>query len=141
MPENNLPSNLGYGTITGRFLIAYADGIDLDQYPDGVAASGKIYLTPSPNLIKNGTASPAPVTIIPATIECSLDDEGYLLGPDGLRGIRVLATDDPDGNPVDWYWTVSYELTDPNSVPTRRIPTHNIQVPTGATVDLTINGA
>ena len=141
MPDNTLPSNLSYGTVTGRFLIAYADGIDLDDYPDGIAASGSIFFTSSPNSIKNATATPAPVTIIPTVIECSLNNEGYLTGPDGTAGVRLLATDDTDGSPTDWYWTVSYQLFDPSGVPTRRIPTHTIQVPSGATVDLTINGA
>lgn len=140
MPDNNLPTNLGYGTVVGRFLIAYSDGVDLDLFPDGEPATGNIFLTPSVKVIKNPTATPAPVTIIPATVVCALDSEGYLTGPDLNRGIRVVATNDPDGSPTDWTWTVDYELYDQMGNPLRRIPSHAIQVPEGQVTDLTLTG-
>ena len=34
-----LPTNVGYGTVTGRFMLAYADGSDADVFPDGVGMS------------------------------------------------------------------------------------------------------
>lgn len=138
---NTLPSNASYGIVKGRFLLAYADGIDADLYPDGAAAKGSIMFTPSAANIKDWTASPVPVTMLPATVECVLDSEGYLLGKDGSRGVRLLATNDPDLNPGDWTWRVDYFLTDQDDTPTRGIPTHHIEVPgfTGENeVDLTI---
>ena len=68
MPTN-LPSNLSYGTVVGRFLLAYADGIDEDLNPDGAAAKGSIFLIPSIIILKDATATPSPVTIIPTSIE------------------------------------------------------------------------
>jgi len=131
-----LPSNVSYGTVTGRFLLAYADGVDSGLNPDGVAAKGTVLFTPSPAYVKNLTATPAPVTILPATIECELDDDGYLLGSDGTRGVRLVATDDPDNNPVEWTWRVDFRLTDQDDVPTRGITRFSFELPSNTTVDL-----
>lgn len=134
---NELPSNVGYGTVTGRFLLAYSDSADGDLYPDGAPAQGSVLFTPSPNYVKNASASPAPVTILPATISCDLDSEGYLLGYTGTRGVRLVATDDADNNPVDWTWKVTFRLTDADGTPTRGIPDFSFELPQGTTVDLT----
>jgi hypothetical protein len=132
-----LPSNVNYGTVNGRFLLAYADGSDLDPNPDGVPAKGSVLFTPSPSYVKNVSASPAPVTILPATIECLLDSEGYLLGSDDTRGVRLVATDDADNNPLDWTWKVTFRLTDQTDTPTRGIPDFSFELPGGTSVDLT----
>lgn len=134
---NELPSNVSYGTVTGRFLLAYSDSNDADLYPDGVPAKGTVLFTPSPNYVKNAGASPAPVTILPATISCDLDSEGYLLGYTGQRGVRLVATDDADNNPVDWTWKVTFRLTDQTDTPTRGIPDFSFELPGGSTIDLT----
>jgi hypothetical protein len=133
----DIPSNLSYGTVTGRFLLAYADSNDEGLNPDAVPAKGTVYFTPSPNYIKDVTASPAPVTILPASVECALDSDGYVLGYSGSQGVRLLATDDPDGNPVDWTWTVEFRLTDATGSPVRTVPNFSFELPGGTTVDLT----
>ncbi len=132
-----LPTNVGYGTVTGRFMLAYADGGDADVFPDGVAAKGTVYLTPSPVYLKNSTAAPAPVTILPSTVECVLDADGYILGTDGTAGVRLVATDDADNNPVNWTWSVEFRLTDQDDVPIRTIPKFSFELPQGTSVDLT----
>ena len=132
-----LPSNVSYGTVTARFLLAYADGSDVDSYPDGVAAQGSVTFTPSASYVKNVNASPAPVTIIPSAITCSLDSEGYLLGTDGSRGVKLVATDDQDNNPYDWTWEVSFALLDANGANAGNISSFSFSLASGATVDLT----
>lgn len=132
----SLPSNVNYGTVTGRFLLAYADGIDSGLFPDGAPAKGTVLFTPSADYLKNLSASPAPVTILPATIECDLDSDGYLLGSDGSRGVRLVATDDPDNNPVEWTWRVDLRLTDQADVPVRGLARFSFELPSGETVDL-----
>jgi hypothetical protein len=133
----DIPSNLSYGTVTGRFLLAYADSNDSGLNPDAVPAQGTVYFTPSPNYIKDPSATPAPVTILPASIECQLDSEGYVVGYGTDRGVRLLATDDPQGNPVDWTWSVNFRLTDASGTPVRTIPDFSFELPAGTTVDLT----
>lgn len=134
---NELPLNVGYGTVIGRYLLAYADSSDVDPYPDGKPASGTILFTPSADYVKNASATPDPVTILPSTVSCNLDSEGYILGPDGNRGVRLIATDDTDNNPSGWTWSVYYRLTDELGVATNTIPSHSISLPEGTTVDLT----
>jgi hypothetical protein len=132
-----LPTNVGYGTVTGRFMLAYADGSDGDLFPDGVAAKGTVYFTPSPVYLRNSSAAPAPVTILPSTVECSLDADGYVLGTDGSAGVRLVATDDADNNPVNWTWSVEFRLTDQDDVPIRTIPKFSFELPQDTSVDLT----
>tara|TARA_R110000782_G_scaffold24891_1_gene64631 strand:- start:4172 stop:5434 length:1263 start_codon:yes stop_codon:yes gene_type:complete len=132
-----LPTNVGYGTVTGRFMLAYADGSDADVFPDGVPAKGTVYLTPSPIYLRNALAAPAPVTILPSTVECALDADGYILGTDGNPGVRLVATDDADNNPVNWTWSVEFRLTDQDNVPIRTIPKFSFELPQGTSVDLT----
>lgn len=135
---NELPTNLGYGTIVGRFLLAYADGSDEDLNPDGVAAMGSIFFVPSVNAVRNATASPAPVTIMPATVECTLDSEGYLVGPQGSRGVRLISTNDPDITPNNWYWTVKFKLTDQGGTPLNGLDNKMLTLTGGETIDLTL---
>lgn len=131
-----LPSNVGYGTVVGRFLLAYADGSDVDSAPDGVAAKGSIFFNPSPILLKDAGASPNPVTIVPSRVEATLDANGYLLGPDGNQGIRLVATNDTDLNPVNWTWGVEFYLTDETGTPIS-LSNFSFSLPQGTTVDLT----
>lgn len=132
---NELPTNLGYGTVNGRFLLAYADSVDADLYPDGVAAKGTLFFTPSPASIKDLGASPDPVTILPASVEATLDSEGYLCGYGTTRGIRLVATDDADAQPVNWTWKVEFRLTDQadTAVP---LTSFSFALPGGTSVDL-----
>lgn len=136
----DLPSNLSYGTVVGRFLLAYADGVDENLNPDGAAAKGSIFLIPSIIILKDATASPSPVTIIPSTIECTLDTDGYLTSPAGQLGVRILATNDTDGNPTGWTWTARYQLSDQSDTPIKGIPDQIISVPAGQTIDLSVVG-
>ena len=137
MAVNDIPSNIGYGTITGRFLIAYADGADADLYPDGVPASGNIYFTPLVEALRDATSSPSPVTIVPQVIACSLDIDGYLTSPSGGSGVRLVATDNTTDGVGDWYWKVEYRLTNESGQPLRGIPSHTMSLPSGSSIDLT----
>ena len=131
-----LPSNVNYGTVVGQFLLAYADGSDVGPNPDGVPAKGFIYFRPSPIKLLDASASPNPVTILPAVVECALDEDGYLLGSDDTRGVRLVATNDTDLNPTNWTWLVEFRLTDQDDTPVS-IPSFSIALPSGTTVDLT----
>lgn len=131
-----LPSNVNFGTVVGQFLLAYADSDDAGPEPDGEPAKGSIFFRPSPIKLLNASATPNPVTVLPAVVECLLDTEGYLLGYPGDRGVRLVATDDPDMNPTGWTWTVEFRLTDQDDVPVS-LPSFSIELPSDTTVDLT----
>jgi hypothetical protein len=134
-----LPSNVSYGTVHGRFILAYGDTDDAGLFPDAVPASGSVFFTPSPVFLKNAGASPDPVTILPAPVEVSLDADGYIRahsGADGL-GVRLVATDDPDNNPVNWTWSVQFRLTDEDGTPVP-MPGFSFSLPSNSEVDLTV---
>jgi len=134
-----LPSNVSYGTVVGRFLLAYGDTIDSGLEPDAIPAAGSVFFTASPILLKNATASPAPVTILPAAVEVPLDSDGYLRAFAGTEGagVRLVATDDPDNNPVGWTWRVDFRLTDQAGTPVA-LPSFSFALPSDTTVDLTV---
>jgi hypothetical protein len=133
----NIPSNVSYGTVTGRFILAYGDTSDSAPEPDAIPASGSVFFTASPILLKNTSATPSPVTILPATVEVPLDADGYLrafAGVDGL-GVRLIATNDADNNPVNWTWAVEFRLTDETGAPVE-VPGFSFSLPANTTVDL-----
>jgi hypothetical protein len=132
-----LPSNVDYGTVTGRFLLAYADSDDEGLHPDGVPAKGYVIFTASPDKILNAGASPDPVTILPASVIANLDEDGYIEGYAGDRGVRLVATDDEDLNPVGWTWRVDFRLTDEADVP-YPVASFNISLPKDTEVDLAV---
>jgi hypothetical protein len=133
----NIPSNLSYGTVKGRFIVGYKDSADSGSEPDAIPASGSIFFTAAPTSIKNAEASPDPVTIFPAVVEATLDSEGYLCGYGTTRGIILIATDDPSGNPVDWTWRADFRLTDSTGTPLTFTP-FSFELPSGEEVDLTL---
>jgi hypothetical protein len=133
----NIPSNLSYGTVKGRFIVGYKDSADSGSEPDAIPASGSIFFTAAPTSIKNAEASPVPVTIFPAVAEATLDSEGYLCGYGTTRGIILIATDDPSGNPVDWTWRADFRLTDSVGTPLAFQP-FSFELPSGEEVDLTL---
>lgn len=137
MATGDIPSNINYGTVSGRFLIAYDDGSDADQFPDGVPAAGNIYFTPLIDKLRDATAAPSPVTIVPQVVSCSLDSDGYLMGPSLTPGVRLVATDNVTDGVDDWYWKVEYRLTDQAGNPLRGIPTHKMSLPGNTEVNLT----
>lgn len=125
-----LPSNLSYCLVTGRFLRAVGDGGDGDELPEGIAVSGlSIKFSSDVEVLKNPTES---VTILVSPITCTTDASGYLIGPDGSSaGVYLIATDDPDLDPINWTWTVTLSGTD---VPPIKF---SFAAPSGGTVDLT----
>ena len=133
-----LPSNVSYGTVNGRFILAYGDTIDSGPEPDAVPAQGSVFFTASPILLKNASASPDPVTILPAAVEVALDSDGYLRSFEGAEGlgVRLVATDDPDNNPVGWTWRVDFRLTDETGTPVT-LPSFSFSLPSNTEVDLT----
>src|SRR5690606_37818846 len=58
------------------------------------------------------------------------DAEGFVVGPDGLKRINLLATDDEDLNPTGWTWGVAISGTG------FRALSFNFALPSDATVDL-----
>lgn len=130
----NIPTNVGYGTVTGQFILAYGDSSDGGAEPDAIPAKGSVIFTPSVSRLRD-TADV--VTILPAIVQCQLDANGFILGYTGSPGVSLVATNDTDMTPVDWTWQVEFRLTDADGNPVRGLNPFSFALPQGTTVDIT----
>jgi hypothetical protein len=132
-----LPANVGYGYVKARFLLAYTDGADVDTDADAVPATGLVTFTPSAKYIKNTGSTPDPTIIVPSKIVCPVDGDGYLIQPTvGGKLVQLVATDDPDLNPSNWTWNVTFNLIDTTTNKALELPGFSFELPVGQTVDL-----
>lgn len=118
--------------IVGRFLSAVIDSADdPDREPEIVPIAGaKVTLTASVARVRASSAEP-PATIFMRPIECMTDETGQLVGPDGIIGVRVIATDDETLDPHGWTWTAVIAATGLGTI------SATFSAPGGGTVDLT----
>lgn len=106
----DLPTELTFGKVVARIILAVADSADGGRDPDAVAAVGKVSFTPLVANIK--TQLPEPATVIKKTIECSLDVNGFLIDPELALGVWL----------VTGGYRVDYTITGAT------VPTHDIEV-------------
>lgn len=134
------PSNLEFGTVTGRFIEGSIDSSDVDTKFDYTAMSGTVVFTASATKVVNRGALPDPAIMGQTQIRAGIDYEGYLCtmtttGEVLYRGVNLLANDSEGLLPVSWYWTVSYNLKSGGQVVSGFMP-HPIFVSAGSVQDL-----
>lgn len=98
---------VGYTDIVGKFTRAVVDGPDSDRDPDRIPIEGlqfEFVVDLKPAVAKD-TAAKETVYLDP--IPATTDANGVLIGPDGLPGIRLTASDSPDLDPNGWTYTVT----------------------------------
>jgi len=128
--------------VTGQFLVGIVDGVDSDQNPDAIPASGTVTFTASVPYLPDPTGAPDPATILTTSVVAVLDSAGYLCTPQrgtltpAYRGVKLIATDDPDLSVTGWTWNAVYKFTAVNGTAVT-IPTHSLAVPSDGTIDLT----
>jgi hypothetical protein len=135
------PGNLSYGIVTARFARDVKDGPDVGDIPEYVALQGTVTFTMSVFKTIDATATPAPVIIGRDPIVCKLDPQGYLcstneVGEPMYRWVKLEATDDPDLNPTNFVYIVSYDLRNAAGKKLKGFDDHEISVPAGSTQDL-----
>jgi hypothetical protein len=131
-----LPSGLPYGTVIGRFLFVSQDKADVDTNPDYTLVTGSIKFTCSAVPLKVLSQN---LTVIPLVFEAGFDSEGNLVpvGDTSLtQGLKLPATDSTIYNPSGFVWRVDFRISDAATGEGIRIPSFNIAVPEGTTVDL-----
>lgn len=127
----DLPADTLYGTVVGQYIRAVIDSADPERDPDGEPMQGTITFRPDLTRQARAEAPPNPVTMYLEPVTVELDDEGYIVGPDGTQGIVLVASDSP-GNPTNFTWTALVKLVgaDPEC--------YSFYLPAGETVDLTL---
>src|SRR4051812_47281018 len=128
-----LPTNVSFGTVTGRFLTAVADTPeDAGRDPDGNAATDlTIRFSPdlSPAVVRDASASP-PTVFALSDVIATVGSTGELLGPDGQAGIRLVASTNSSLEPSGWTWKVVLSST------TFPVTSFSFALDGGATVDI-----
>lgn len=112
----------GYGRVVGRVLRA----VTVETGPAPLVGA-RVTVRPSvARVTRDG--DPVPL-IVGDEIECTLDDNGFLLGPDGEQGVLLVATD-ADTRPAGWHWLVRV------SAPSVASYQWQVLVPEGVTTDM-----
>lgn len=127
-----LPANVGYCNVSARFIRAVLDGVDTGREPDGIPVAGlTITITAdiNPNIVRNMAATP-PVAIVIDPIVATTNASGVMVDSQGVEGITLVASDDPDLDPFGWTYTATISGTN--------VPKSSFQfaAPTGGNIDL-----
>jgi hypothetical protein len=111
-----LPSDLSLVDIIGTYVDYNGDPI-----------VGTIEFTATTRVVSGATHT----AVLPDPVIGKLDASGQLKAADGVAPLKILATDDPDGNPVGWTWSVLEKFTGRTAVP------FNLAAPSlGGSIDL-----
>lgn len=81
----DLPSEVQFGKVEGRFRFAVGDGPDVGSLPDAAPAIGTIIFRPVD--ANQRVLSPELETIASAPPPCLVDADGYLVDSQGARGV------------------------------------------------------
>jgi hypothetical protein len=85
----DMPTDIAYGKVVGRFLLAVGDSADGDTLPDAVAPTGmKVKFAPKQSIFK--TTTPL-ATVIASSIECTVDTDGHMKDTAGNVGVWLIA--------------------------------------------------
>ena len=117
--------------IDWRALSAVIDGNDPDRDPDAVPLA-RLSVKFTAGRTRIVTTSP-PETVFLHPIEWETDEDGYLVSPDGQRGLYLVASDiDPENV---WTWTVRISST-PTSPHQITAVSYSFVAPSGGSIDL-----
>lgn len=123
------PQGLGYGKISGTLVFGFEDNTDADKTPDLIGAKEVtvIFHPTAPMVRYRGTP---PLVVFPRPVSCKIGEDGVLRAPDGAAHVTLLATDGELIEPREWTWEVEFKAKGLD------IPTFNLSLPAGTTVDL-----
>ena len=127
-----LPSNVGYGTVTGQFILGVADtAADTDALPEAVPAVGSIVFSPLISYVPDAAAR---VVLVPQPVTVTLDSLGYIVSPgnSAVRAVTLIASDNDAFNPRDWAWRATFKFQNVSS----QIPIVDFVVRAGVAIDL-----
>ena len=83
-----LPAEIQFGKVTGRFMLAVGDGVDPGSEPDAQPAIGTVRF--EPRVANQKVLLPEPTLVTSRPPVCDLDAEGYLVDSQGNPGVWLL---------------------------------------------------
>src|SRR3954469_1792707 len=108
----DVPPQVAYGAIVGRFVSFLIDSSDPGNVPDEKALNGTVNLEPLTKISRWPTTAPPRLAIAQPAL-CKVID-GDLCPPDALNnsapGVYVIATDQPDGQPTSIQWRATFNF-------------------------------
>lgn len=132
----DLPSNVSYTKITGRISLAVMDTTaDVNDLPERVPAAGRLFITPNtPNgFIKDLTTLDI---FVPQTVPITLDASGQIVDKHNNLWVTVISGDDPDIQPLNWTYTVSFDLDPVGGIAAPKLASFSFIAKSGETMDL-----
>lgn len=131
-----------FGKVIGTFKTPIVDNSDPDSVPQIVALSGTISFMLNVARATDTNNISDPMVLVSTPITGVLNTSGELCTPladgsAGAEGLWLVATDDAELNPTGLEYTVTYNLQVPGGL-LAAVPSHNIAVPQGSTVDLAL---
>lgn len=129
------PADLGFGTLTGRFVYLDGDSEDTGDEPDLIPAAGGT-VTVKANAPLSAYLGASPMTAVAREVTGIIDAQGYLCrktaaGVPGARGLPLIATDSEKLSTKGFNYSVSVKLAGAT------IPTMNVSIAAGQSKDIT----
>lgn len=123
-------ANTPFATVVARVARVVGDGSDSDRAPDFLPASGEIVFTPNIKFSKLEVDNKS-VIVLNEPVRCTIDPvTGYMIGPDGGYGVRLVASSGANIEPQGLGYTVTFRGAE------TRIPEFSIFLEAGEVVDL-----
>lgn len=131
-----LPAEIPTGLVTGQYYFVNEDNVDADTDPDLTVVTGTVRFTCSAKVLRMPTKL---ATVIPLVFDAVFNSNGVLTPAGGTgTGIELPATNSTLFSPVNFTWRVDFDLRELATGYSVVVPSFDIQVPVGTTVDLTL---
>lgn len=137
--------DLPTGLVTGQFLFVSQDNADEGTAPNSVLVTGYVRFTctATPPLLYKSRK----VLAVPLVADAAFDAQGHLIPLDPSQAVAVVVNgklergiallgDSPDVSPRNFNWQVSFNLREVATGRAIAIPSYQIRVSAGETIDL-----
>lgn len=125
----DIPEDMPWGTVVGRWLYALADSADEGERPDAQAATGSVTIEPEVAFVRYEGAEPCMYALRKTSY--GIDKQGRLVSPDTEEGVRLPSSDAGLVEPSGWVYRATVHIDDVGTYVAR------FQLHAGAVVDLT----
>jgi len=129
----DVPSQVQYGKVIGRFVSFVADSNDPGTVPDEVPLTGTVTITPNTPLMRFINTDP-PRTAVISILECRVIN-GDLYAPNSSTpGVWMMASEQPAGQPDHVQFTARFNFNELSGL-AQPVPVV-FEVPVNGTIDL-----